>query len=153
MNVKVVVTIGLVSLASVVCAKEPKHYQTGTLLRMDAVHCGTAEKDAKSLTGELLGTDSSNKRSEEVLCQEYVLQSDTLVYRLRPRDEKHPALLPIGQHAQFRLNKDRMVLRVEDLDNKEREYIVVSIAPRTDNSATSAGASNSGHRLPLTPAP
>lgn len=151
MDWRALVGIGLVGLTSVACAKEPKHYQTGTLLRMDAVHCGMAEKDAKSLTGELLGTDSSNKRSEEVLCQEYVLQSDTLLYRLRPRDEKHPMLLPIGEHAQFRLNKDKMVLRVEDLDNKEREYIVVSIAPRTDNSAASAETGNSDHRLPLHP--
>ena len=104
--------VGLIVLPTVICAREQKHYQTGTLLRMHAVHCGTAEKDAKSLTGELLGTDSGNKKSEEVLCQEYELQTDTVVYRLRPREEKHPVLLPIGEHAQFYLDKDTMVLRV-----------------------------------------
>jgi hypothetical protein len=125
--------VGLATVAAAAYAREPKPYQTGTLLRMDAVHCGTQEKDAKSFGGELLGTDSSNKKSEEVLCQEYVLQTDTVVYRLRPRDEKHPVLLPVGRHAQFRLEKDKIVLRVEDLDDKEREYIVVSMAPRNDN--------------------
>ena len=65
-----------------------------------------------------------------MLCQEYVLQTDAVVYRLRPRDDKHPVLLPIGGHAQFRLDKDKMVLRVEDLDNKDRDYVVVSMAPR-----------------------
>ncbi|HLY39641.1 MAG TPA: hypothetical protein VKR52_00450 [Terracidiphilus sp.] len=139
-----------VCLASTLYAKEPKHYQTGTLLRMDSVPCGTAEKDAKSFTGELLGTDSGSKKSEQVLCQEYVLQADTLVYRLRPRDEKHPVLLPIGEHAQFRLNKDKVALRVEDLDDKEREYTVVSIAPRTDNAAAATEVT-SANRVSLSP--
>ncbi len=126
----------IVSLGCAVAmnAKEPKHYQSGTLIRMDAISCGTTEKDAKSLTGELLGTDSGSRKSEDVLCQEYVLQADTLIYHLRPRDSKHPALLPIGEHAQFRLEKDKMILRVEDLDNKDREYTVTSIVPRADDS-------------------
>jgi hypothetical protein len=38
------------------------------------------EKDAKTITGELLGTDSGSKRSQVVLCQEYVLQTVTVVY-------------------------------------------------------------------------
>ena len=53
-----------------------------------------------------------------------------MIYHIRPRDEKHPALLPVGEKAQFRLDKDKMLLRVEDGDNKEREYIVVSMTPR-----------------------
>jgi hypothetical protein len=120
----------VVVFAASAYARDPKPYQTGTLLRMDAVHCGTSEKDAKSFAGELLGTDAGNKKSQEVLCQEYVLQTDAVVYRLRPRDDKHPVLLPIGGHAQFRLDKDKLVLRVEDLDNKDRDYVVVSMAPR-----------------------
>ena len=142
-------SISFAAFSVVLCAREPKHYQTGTLLRMDAVPCGTAEKDAKSLTGELLGTDSGSKKSEQVLCQEYVLQTDTLLYRLRPRDEKHPVLLPIGEHAQFRLDKDKVVLRVEDLDNKDREYTVVSMEPRTDISSAHADSENQQHRLSL----
>ena len=109
------------------------------------------EKDAKSITGELPGTDSGSKRSQEVLCQEYVLQTETVVYRLRPRDEKHPMLLPIGNHAQFRLDKDKLVLRVEDLDDKDRVYTVVSMAPRTDNAQATAVAENTGHRLNVEP--
>jgi hypothetical protein len=124
------VFVAVAAFAASAYARDPKPFLTGTLLRMDAVHCGTSEKDAKSFTGELLGTDSGNKKSQEVLCQEYVLQTDTVVYRLRPRDDKHPALLPIGGHAQFRLDKDKMVLRVEDLDDKDRDYVVVSMAPR-----------------------
>ena len=134
-------TIALVIFAGIVAGsssgKEPHHYHSGKLLQMASVPCGTAEKDAKTLAGELLGTDSLHKKTEEVLCQEYVLESDTVSYRIRPKDDKHPVLLPVGQQAQFFLSKDKMVLRVEDLDNKDREYIVVSMMPR-DNSTASA---------------
>jgi hypothetical protein len=127
--------LALLAMASVASAREPRHYQSGKLLQMASVPCGMAEKDAKTLTGELLGTDSSHKKTEEVLCQEYVLESETITYRIRPKDDKHPVLLPVGQQAQFFLNKDKMVLRVEDLDNKDREYFVVSMTPKETNTA------------------
>ena len=135
----------VLTLASVGFAKEPKAYQTGKLLQMDSVQCGTAEKDAKSFAGEMLGTDSGSKKTQEVLCQEYVLQSERVIYRIRPRDEKHPVLLPVGEQAQFRLQKDKMLLRVEDLDNKEREYIVVSMTPRSESSTADASTSRVNH--------
>jgi hypothetical protein len=133
------------SLASAAFAKDPKPYQTGKLLQMDSVQCGVAEKDAKSFTGEMLGTDSGNKKTQELLCQEYVLQSERVIYRIRPRDEKHPVLLPVGERGQFRLQKDKMLLRVEDLDNKEREYIVVSMTPRSDTNTADASPIHMNH--------
>jgi hypothetical protein len=135
----------IVGLASASFAKEPKPYQTGKLLQMDSVQCGMAEKDAKSFAGEMLGTDAGSKKTQELLCQEYVLQSERVIYRIRPRDEKHPVLLPVGERAQFRLQKDKMLLRVEDLDGKEREYIVVSMTPRSDNSTADATPSRLNH--------
>jgi len=135
----------VLTLASAAFAKEPKPYQTGKLMQMDSVQCGTAEKDATSLAGEMLGTDSGSKKTHELLCQEYVLQSDHVIYRIRPRDEKHPVLLPVGEQAQFRLQKDKMLLRVEDLDNKEREYIVVSMTPRSESSTADASTSRINH--------
>lgn len=131
------VCVLLVALAQ---AKEPRHYQSGKLLKMESVKCGTDEKNGKSLAGEVIGTDSSHMKTQELLCQEYVLQTDRLVYTVRPKDEKHPALLPVGEKAQFRIAKDKMLLRVEDMDDKEREYIVVSMVPR-DASETTASSS------------
>lgn len=136
------VVLGLVSAAF---AKDPKTYQSGKILQMDSVQCGMAEKDAKSFAGEMLGTDSGHKKTQEVLCQEYVLQGARVIYRIRPRDEKHPALLPVGEQAQFRLEKDKMVLRVEDLDSKEREYIVVSMTPRSESSTADGTSSRTSH--------
>src|SRR5467141_2791836 len=111
-------------------AKEPKVHQSGTLLQMDSAECGVDANSGKSVVGELVGTDSANKKTHALLCQEYLLQSDSVIYRIRPRDEKHPVLLPVGQKAQFRIHKDKMLLQVEDIDEKEREYSVVSATPR-----------------------
>ena len=131
--------LSIVLFTSAALAKEPRPYQTGKLLQMDSVPCGMAEKDAKSFAGEMLGTDSGSKKTQEVLCQEYVLESERVIYRIRPHDEKHAVLLPVGEQAQFRIEKDKMLLRVEDLGGKEREYIVVSMTPRPDaNSADAA---------------
>jgi hypothetical protein len=135
----------MLACASAAFAKEPKPYQTGKLLQMDSVSCGMAEKDGKSFAGEMLGTDSGSKKTHELLCQEYLLQTEHVIYRIRPRDEKHPVLLPVGEQAQFRIQKDKMLLRVEDLDSKEREYIVVSMTPRSENSTADATPARLSH--------
>ncbi len=124
--------LGLCLVFASVCAAREHDYQKGTLLRMDSTSCGMQEKGSKSLSGELLGTDAQSKKTQEVLCQEYVLQTDKLTYRIRPKDEKHPALLPIGESAQFRIQKDKLILRVPEANGKEREYFVISVSPRED---------------------
>jgi len=138
MRSKILVTAIL--LTAVCFGKEPKHYQTGTLLQMDSVACGVDEKDGKSFAGEMLGTDSGHKKSRELLCQEYLLQSERVIYRIRPRDDKHPVLLPVGERAQFRIQKDKMLLQVEDLDQKEREYNVVSMTPHESSKSSEAAS-------------
>ena len=117
------VALGLTSLAY---AKEHKQYQSGKLVQMDSVPCGTAE-------------------TQGVLCPEYLLQSDKVMYRIRPRGAQHPQLLPIGEYAQFRLERYKMHLRLEDLDGKEREYSVVSISPRSDSSTADATPTRLNH--------
>ena len=127
------ILVAAIMLATIAQAKEPKAHQTGTLLQMDSAECGVGENSGKSVVGELVGTDSAHKKSKALLCQEYLLQSDTIIYRIRPRDDKHPVLLPVGEKAQFRIQKDKMLLRVEDVDDKERQYNVVSMTPRGDS--------------------
>ena len=113
-------------------AKERPAYDRGVLLQMESTHCGYAEKDGKTFVGEIIGTDGQHKNTKEVLCQEYILKSERLIYRIRPKDDKHPTLLPVGETAEFRIHKDKMLLRVPETDEKEREYIVVSMTPRAD---------------------
>jgi hypothetical protein len=105
-------------LAATAYGKEPKAYQSGKLVQMDAVNCGA-------------------QKTQEPLCQEYLLQSDKVDYRIRPRDTKHPVLLPVGEQAQFRLEKGKMLVRVQYLDDKDRDYVVVSTTPRSESTADS----------------
>ena len=117
---------------SVSYAKDVPTYEKGTLLSMESTSCGMAEKGSKTLAGEILGTDGEHKNTQEVLCQEYTMQSDHITYRIRPKDDKHPVLLPVGESIQFRIQKDKMLLRDLEGDKKEREYIVVSMQVRPD---------------------
>ncbi|HEV8075704.1 MAG TPA: hypothetical protein VGP66_07635 [Candidatus Acidoferrum sp.] len=133
--------------AMAVQAKEPPAYEKAVLVQMDSSACGYAEKDGKTIAGEIFGTDGQHKNTKQVLCQEYVLQTDRVIYRIQPKDDKHPVLLPVGETAQFRIHKDKMLLRVPESDGKEREYIVLSMTPRTDvaavNRPTTAAAGGS----------
>jgi len=134
--------LAIVLVAAAAQAKEPRHYQSGKLLKMESVKCGLDEKNGKSFAGELVGTDSAHMKTKDLLCQQYVLKTDSVLYTIRPKDDKHPVLLPIGEKAQFRLDKDRILLRVEDLDDKEREYFVVSMSP---NDSAAQASSESSH--------
>jgi hypothetical protein len=136
MRLQYVLVVGL--LLTLAQAKEPRHYQSGKLAKMESVKCGTDEKNGKSFAGEMIGTDSSHMKTRELLCQQYVIETDNLIYTVQPKDEKHPVLLPVGEKAQFCLDKDKLLLRVEDMDDKEREYIVVSMVPK-DSAQPSAG--------------
>jgi hypothetical protein len=127
-----------VAVTTAAYAKDPKVYQPGKLVQMESVQCGETEKATASVASEIVGVDSGNRKTEEVLCQEYVLQAERVVYHIRPRDEKHPILLPIGDRAEFRIDKEKLILRMEEIDMKEREYVVVSMTPRTDSEAADA---------------
>jgi hypothetical protein len=132
------ILIAILIAGCAVQAKDRPSYQKGVLVQMESSSCGYAQKGGKTLKGEILGTDGENKKTHEVLCQEYVLQSDRIIYRIRPRDEKHPILLPLGETAEFRIKKDALILRVPEADDKEREYVVVSMTPRADSAENKA---------------
>jgi hypothetical protein len=85
MRLKVFVPI-LILLAATAYAKEPKAYQGGKVSEMDSVNCGADEKGK-----------SGHTKTQELLCQEYSVQTDKVTYRIRPTDAKHPVLLPVGE--------------------------------------------------------
>jgi hypothetical protein len=128
----------LITCSCLAYGKDRPVAQSGTLLQMDSVECGTDAKSGKTFAGEILGTDAAHQKMHTLLCQEYLLQSARIIYRIRPKDDKHPVLLPVGETAQFRMDKDHMKLRVEDLDNKERDYTVVSMTPRGEAAAANS---------------
>jgi hypothetical protein len=117
--------LGLIVLAACAVAQEPKSYLSGKLLEMNSVPCGNATKSAES-------TKASS------LCQEYVLETDEVTYRIASRKTKHPSLLSVGEDLRFRLQNGKMHVRVPALDGKEREYMVLSMTPRGERAADAA---------------
>jgi hypothetical protein len=136
------IAMALLCGATICVAKEHDDYEKGTLLRMDSKSCGMQENGSKTVAGEILGTDGQKKKTQEVLCQEYVLQGERVLYHIRPKDDKHPVLLPIGETTQFRVHKDKLLVRVPEADGKEREYIVVSMAPLTEANSQNVQSAN-----------
>lgn len=118
--------------ATITLAKDAPSYDKGVLLSMNSSACGTAEQGSKTLAGEVLGTDGEHKSTAQVLCQEYVLQGDRIVYHIRPTDTKHPTLLPVGDAVKYRLRKDKLYVLDSEGDTKEREYSVISMQVRQD---------------------
>ncbi|MBZ5655383.1 MAG: hypothetical protein LAO56_08885 [Acidobacteriia bacterium] len=123
------VLIAVVMFTAVLSAKNASRNRLGVLLRMESVPCGAAE--ASGFSKALLGASVPAPVQDDRLCQEYVLRSEGLYYRIRSRDRKHPVLLPIGEQAQFHLHRDRMLLQVEDFDSKAYEFSVLAIVPES----------------------
>src|SRR5215469_9984607 len=100
-DMKPAVLFGVLLISVAATAKDAPSYQGGVLKEMTSVECGFEQKSAKGIMGELVGTDDSHSKMRKTLCQEYVLETNGVVYRIRPREEKHPARLPVGQKALF----------------------------------------------------
>ena len=101
---------------SIAYAKDPKPYQTGQISQMTSVPC-SATKD----------------ESSQPLCREYTLQSENVAYTVRPRNQKQELSLSVGDRAQFRLDKDTIVLRSETAGSKEHPFVVISVSPASES--------------------
>ncbi|HEY6386856.1 MAG TPA: hypothetical protein VIX91_14350 [Candidatus Acidoferrum sp.] len=94
-------------------AKEP---QAGTIISESSVACGSHVKN--------------KKETAEVLCQEYVVRTETTEYHVRQEKSADKALIPVNTGVEFTLEKDKMKFKA---NGKKYEYIVVSetAAPAT----------------------
>jgi len=54
-------------------------------------------------------------------------------------------LLPIGETAEFRIHKDKLLLRVRESHDKVREYAVVVMTPRTDLEQSQSAPAHAVH--------
>jgi hypothetical protein len=97
--------------------------------KMEAVPCGAKEKGLNGLGSVFASAGIEHVNSEEKLCPQYMLISDEMEYHIRPLDKKHPVILPVGQEGEFRIDKDRLYLKVSDGDRKTRPYQVVAMKP------------------------
>ena len=104
-------------LASLVHAQDTKKYHNGQLLQMESLECTVFENPTANA-------------SDSVVCQEYVLQGEEVLFHLRAKDVKHTVLLPVGKEVAYRIEEDRFYLRLGAGDKKEHEYRVVAMEPR-----------------------
>ena len=88
-------------------AKEP---QAGTIVSESSVACGS--QMAKNKKGTM-----------EVLCQEYVVRTETTEYHIRQEKAAKQEMIPVNTSIEFTLDKDKMKFKA---NGKKYEYIVVS---------------------------
>jgi len=120
-------------LASLAQAQEPKKYHTGQLLQMESLQCTVFENPS-----------SDAKATDTAVCQEYVVQGDEVLFHLRPKDRRRPALLPVGKEAGYRIDEGKFFLLAAG-DKKERQYVVVSMEPRARSEASVQSAMKVNH--------
>lgn len=136
MNAQRLVSVLLLAAGASMLASRPSlaksktsFTESGTLTEMQAVPCGSRAKGFTGIGGLLATAGLEDVNSKDKLCQEYVLRTSYIEYRIRPVNDKEPALLPVGEKSRFRIVKDRVLLSVPDGDGKVREYKVVGMRP------------------------
>ncbi len=121
------IVAALLACPAVAYAAEQHVYQKAKLIQMTSTVCNS-QKDAEADPGRLLVPDDREApAAPQKQCPEYKLQTEKALYVIRPRDTKRAALLPVGETALFRIKDDYLVLRVNALDSRERDYKVISI--------------------------
>lgn len=98
--------VGLLVAAIPAAAKDP---QPGTIISENSVACGSQIKNKKQTT--------------DVLCQEYVVRSETTEYHVRQEKPADKALIPVNTSIEFTLDKDKMKFKA---NGKKYEYVIVS---------------------------
>jgi hypothetical protein len=136
-----ILAIAAVSLVPLGAGAKKKPLERGMLEKMESVSCGAKERGLTGLGSVWASAGITHVNSDEKLCPQYLLRTDAMDYEIRPTDG-HAAVLPIGHEAEFKINKDQMVLRVADADNKKTAtFTVVSVKP-TENDAQSSKVSD-----------
>jgi hypothetical protein len=119
----------IVLAVSVPAGAGKKKHERGLIEKMEAVPCGAKERGITGLGSVFASAGIEHVNSEEKLCPQYLLRTDEMDYHIRPLDKKHPVILPVGQEAEFRIDKDRLYLKFPDGDRKTRSYQVVAMKP------------------------
>jgi hypothetical protein len=120
--------VALIVVSPLAYAKDPRPYQIGRVSQSKAGPC-------------------SAKRSHKTqsLCQEYTLESENVIYHIRPRDQRHVMALQTGDRAEFRLNKGMILLRTEESGTKERPFVIIFVSPASDTSTADARSMRVNH--------
>jgi len=102
--------LAAVVICAAICAQADDKTQTGTIIAENSVSCGSKLE---------------KKKQTELLCQEYVVPTDTTDYHIRQMKPVEKELIPINTSIEFSLDKDKIKFKAA---GKSYEYIVVSEA-------------------------
>jgi len=139
--------LALILAVPVTAHAKKKKDQRGLLESMQSIPCGAKQRGLTGLGSAVASLGVEHVNSREQLCPQYLLRTDQMDYRIQPLKTEHAVVLPVGQEAEFKIKKDRLLLRVADSkDGKEHAYQVVSMQP------TGSAIENSSHRAPEAPA-
>ena len=142
MSIKSALTVAL-ALACVfpmtASAKKKKVQPRGMLESMQSVPCGAKQRGLAGVGSIWASVGVTHVNSTEKLCPQYLVRTDDMDYEIRPKDMKHPEMLPIGQEVEIKLKKDHMDVKLPD-GGKTLSYIVVSMQPANQGGAVSGAA-------------
>ncbi len=139
-NVPLTAMLTLLLVIPGLAGDKKKHPNRAMIERMEAVPCGAKERGLTGLGSVWASVGVTHVNSDEKLCPQYLLRTDDMEYHVRPLDKKHPVLLPVGQEGEFKVDKDKIDMRIPDGDRKMRHYQVVAMKP-IDHSETPASGS------------
>ena len=131
MKIKSLFVILLVLAAAIPASADKKKKQPdrAVLEKMEAVPCGAKQKGITGLGSIWASAGITHVNSDEKLCPQYLLRTDDMDYEIRPKDLKHPVVLPVGQEVVFKIKKDEMQVKCPEGDKKTRAYQVVAMKP------------------------
>lgn len=112
---KTFLVLALLSLTMAAQAKDKE--MQGTLISENSVQCGSQAK---------------GKTTSDLMCQEYVIRTDTTEYHVRQEKAGHKEMLPVNAPVELTISKDKMKFKV---NGKGYEMLVVS-----ESAAPAAGA-------------
>ena len=113
--------IFLLGLPSALPAQSRTH-QEGTIIRMSMNDCGPQRGFMAAMSG-------AGKVDTSLLCPEYVLLTEKVVYVIGGKTSDQ--LLPLAEVTRFRLQKNEMLIRIDDSD-KESHFRIKAMVLRPD---------------------
>ena len=150
MNVKrfVVLLLVLVFAAPLFAKDKKQQLEKGMLEKMEAMPCGAKQRGLAGLGTLWASVGITHVNSNEKLCPQYLLRTDSMDYEIRPIDLKHATILPVGTEGEFKIKKNVMLLSTpEGSDRKTREYEVVAVNPNNqDNDRGKSSSLTPGER-------
>jgi hypothetical protein len=123
-----------------------------SLILLAALFLGsTVAAGPKPLSGNILshtsvacGSKKSKKQDVDLLCQQYVVRSNTTDYTIRQPKPSDQTIIPLNTAVQFTLDKNKVKFKV---NGKSFEFIVVGQAAASSVAATPAASAPNRQQL------